>query len=173
MNEVINNILTRRSVRAFSDQPITRESMELLIEAGMYAPSGMNLQTWKFIGVLNQEKITELATVVGKAWDRPSLNFYSPTALIIISNEKESRFGKEDNAAALQNIFLAAHSLEIGSVWINQLNNGTSENPEVRAMLNTLGVPENHTVFGIAALGYLAGEAKGKVEKTGKYEIIE
>ncbi len=173
MNQVIENIFTRRSVRAFTSQPISKETIEVLIQAGMYAPSGMNRQTWEFIGVLNEEKIKELAAAIAQVWDRPTYDFYKPTALILITNEKESRFGREDNAGALQNIFLAAHSLGLGSVWINQLNNGSSEKAEIRAVLDKLGVPEDHTVFGIAALGYPADEPKGKVEKKATYRIIE
>ena len=173
MNEVINNILTRRSVRSFTDKKVSKEDIELLIKAGLSAPSGMNLQTWKFTGVLNSNKIKELADVVGKAWNREGYNFYDPTALIIISNEKDSRFGREDDAAALQNIFLAAHSIGIGSVWINQLNNENSDKEEIRKVLNTLDIPENHTIYGIAALGYQADEPKGMVNKIGTYTIIE
>ena len=58
-----------------------------------------------------------------------------------------------DCACAMQNIFLAAKSLGIGSCWINQLGQ-TCDDPDVRAFLMKLGVPENHRVYGCAALGY-------------------
>ena len=60
--------------------------------------------------------------------------------------------GMEDNACALENIFLAAHSFCIGSVWINQLRD-ICEEEEVRDILTDWGIPENHQVFGMAALG--------------------
>ncbi len=173
MNEVINNILTRRSIREFTDKPVSKEDIELLIKAGMYAPSGMNKQTWNFIGIINKAKIKELAAVVGKVTGRDNYNFYNPTALIIVSNENDSKWGVEDNSCALQNIFLAAHSMDIGSVWINQLSAGNCDAPELREMLESLGVPNNHAVYGIAALGYSANQPKGIVEKTGKFSIIE
>ena len=62
-------------------------------------------------------------------------------------------FGKEDNACAMENIFLAAHSLGVGSVWINQLN-GISDRLAVREVLTELSVPADHVVYGMAALGY-------------------
>ncbi len=173
MNEVINNILSRRSIRDFSDKPVSKEDIELLIKTGLYAPSGMNKQSWKFIGVINQDKIKELADAIGKALGRENYNFYNPAALIIISNERESVWGREDNACALQNIALAGHSMGIGSVWINQLNNGNCDNAEVRALLTSLGVPEDHVVYGVAALGYSTSKAKGIVEKTGEFVIVE
>ncbi len=173
MNEIIHNILSRRSVRKFTDQPITKDVMEELIKTGMYAPSGMNQQTWKFWGVLNKEKIKELATVMEKSLGREGYNLYEPAGLLIISNERESRWGKEDNACALQNIFLAAHSMGVGSVWINQLNEGACDIPEIRGVLDSLGVPKEHVVYGMAALGYPMKEPRGIIEKTGEYTIVE
>ncbi len=171
MNEVINNIMTRRSIRDFSDKPVAKEDMELLIKCALTAPSGANQQTWKMTGVLNADIIQELCEAIGKAWDRENYNMYAPTALIIPSNEKGSKWGRDDNSCALENIFLAGHSLGIGSVWINQLV-GYSDVPEIRAILTKLNIPENHEVYGIAALGYSKSEAIGEKEKTGQFEII-
>ncbi len=173
MNEIITNILSRRSVRDFSQKPILKTDLEILIKAGMYAPSGMNKQTWKFTGILNSACIKELAQAVGKVIGNEGYNFYSPTALIIVSNDKNSRWGKEDNSCALQNIFLAAHSKGIGSVWINQLNEGNCDKAEIRKVLDKLGVPKDHSVYGVAALGYSSSEPRGIVDKTGDYTIIE
>ncbi len=172
MNPVIEAILTRRSTRAFTDKPLTRDEMETLINAGRYAPSGMNRQTWHFTGILNQEKIHELATCISTVLDRKDYNFYNAPALILVSNEKEGRWSRDDNACALQNILLAAHSMGIASVWVNQLK-GICDDPRVRPLLTHMEIPENHEIYGLAALGYDAGEPKGMVEKTGAYTIIE
>ncbi len=173
MNDIINNILSRRSVKSFSDKAVSKEDIEVLIKTGLYAPSGMNMQTWNFIGVLNSDKIAELANAVGKALNRENYNFYKSTALIIISNEKDSIWGREDNACAMQNIMLAAHSMGIGSVWINQLNEGNCNISEIRKILDSIGVPESHSVYGIAALGYSDKEPRGIIDKKGQFSIIE
>lgn len=172
MNEVIQTIMTRRSIRSFNETQLTKEQLEVLIQAGLCAPSGMCKQTWKFFGVLNQEIINRLATTIEETLGRKGYNFYHAKALIITTNEANSTWCKEDNACALENIFLAAHSMGIGSVWINQLL-GQCEEPAIRAILEELGVPANHQVFGIAALGYDTNEPKGQVEKIGEYVIIE
>ena len=172
MNDVIQNILTRRSVRSFSERKPTKKDIELLIQAGLAAPSGMNRQTWTFTGILNPSIIKELADAIAKELGRDNYNFYNATALIIPSNITDSPWGQDDNACALENIFLAAHSLEIDSVWINQLC-GITDVPEIRAILNKLGIPTNHSVYGIAALGYSTNPPVGQVIKTGQYKIIE
>ena len=156
MNPIIENLLTRRSIRAFTDRPIAKQDLQTIATAAIYAPSGMNRQTWQFTVIDHAPTIEQLAKTVGKADNRgDDYNFYKPTAIIIATNHRESRHGCPDCSCALQNIFLAAHSLGIGSVWINQLN-ATCDMPEVRAELTKVGVPVDHVVYGMAALGYAA-----------------
>ena len=119
MNEVMNNILTRRSIRKFTDTPISREILDDLVQAAL----------------------------------RPGYDLYCPAAIIIPSNLRDSNWGKEDDACALENIFLAANSYGVGSVWINQLQN-ICDTPAIRDILNDFGVPANHVVYGMAALDY-------------------
>ena len=172
MNTVMENILTRRSVRAFQEKEIPTEVLEHILEAAKYAPSGMNRQTWQFTAIVNREKIQQLATVIEKELGREGYDMYKPEVLIITSNDIESRFSKEDNACALENIFLAAWSFGIGSVWINQLKD-ICDRPAVSSLLSEWGIPENHGVYGMAALGYPApGDVKMK-EKIGKVAIVK
>lgn len=172
MNDVIQNIFTRRSIRDFSDKKVSKKDVEMLIQTGLYAPSGMCKQTWNIIGVLNENIVNELAHLVESKLNRPKYNFYGAKTLIILSNDKDSPWGRDDNACAMQNIMLAAHSLDIGSVWINQLT-GNCEVPEIREVLTRIGVPENHVIYGLVALGYSKSEPKGTVEKIGKFSIVE
>lgn len=170
MNPVIENIFTRTSVRSFTEQEIPEETLRVIAEAGVHAPSGMNRQTWKFTVLTNKAKIAELAAAIGEVLGREGYNFYKPVALIIPSNDKfditkrETQLGRDDNACALQNIFLAAHSFGIGSVWINQLQ-GICGHEKIRKLLTGLGIPEEHEVFGMAALGYPNGETHAKPRK--------
>ena len=172
MNLVIKNLLTRRSVREFSDKHIDSSQLKEILETAIYAPSGMNMQTWQFTAVTDRNKIQALATVVGEKLGRTDYDFYNPAVLVIPSNERESRWGVEDNACALQNIFLAAHSMGIGSVWINQLRTICDE-PEIRAILKGWEIPDNHIVYGIAALGYPTKQMTSEINKTGVIKIVE
>ena len=153
MNEVMNNILTRRSIRKFTDTPISREILDDLVQAALHAPSGMGKQTGKFTVVTNKNAIKRLAEAIKTTLNRPGYDLYCPAAIIIPSNLRDSNWGKEDDACALENIFLAANSYGVGSVWINQLQN-ICDTPAIRDILNDFGVPANHVVYGMAALGY-------------------
>jgi len=172
MNQVIENILTRRSVRRFTEEKISRQDLELILKCAAYAPSGMNKQTWQFTAVTDRKKLDELAKVIGEELGRDGYNFYNADVLIIPSNIRDGYWSKEDNACALENIFLAAHSLGIGSVWINQLQQ-ISDKPEVRRLLAEWGIPEEHVVHGMAALGYAAAPPSQDVDKKGVIKIID
>ena len=172
MNADMEQLLTRRSVRAFEKRPIGREELEQIVKAALYAPSGRGLQTWQFTVVRDTGEIQKLANAIGKELDRDGYDMYCPMALIIPSNEKSSPFGKEDNACALENIFLAAHSFGIGSVWINQLQ-GICDAPAIRDVLDEFEIPADHVVYGMAALGYPAEAPNQQVVKTGKVRFID
>lgn len=172
MNTVIENLLTRRSVRAFEKKEIPADILNQILETAIYAPSGMGRQTWQFTAVTDREKIQKLAALVEKELGRDGYNMYEPEVIIIPSNERDSRFGIEDNACALENIFLAAHSFGIGSVWINQIRD-ICDLPSTRSLLTEWGVPKNHVVYGIAALGYAAPAPQKELHKIGKIVIVD
>ena len=153
MNETMKIIHTRRSIRKFSDEKVSEEILKDLVSAAMHAPSGMCRKTWQFTVVSNQEKISKLASTIAKVLGRDGYDMYKPTAIIIPSNKRDSVWGRDDNACALQNIFLAAWSFGVGSVWINQLSD-ICDNSEIRQLLDEMEIPEDHIVYGIAALGY-------------------
>ena len=170
MNETLKSLFERRSIRSFTDEQIPIEDLKLIAEAARLAPSARNSQKWKFTVVQNKELISELCAVIEKELNRDGYNMYCPNALIIATAETDYEYAKEDCACALENIFLAAHSLEIGSVWINQLL-GICDRESVRVVLTKLNIPSNHSAFGIAALGYAAGEAK-EINKIDCIEFI-
>lgn len=172
MNEVMKNLLTRRSVRKFSNQPLEKEIIGDIVKAALYAPSAMNRQTWKFTVVMNQEKIKELSEAIGNELGRTGYDMYQPTVLIIPSNHRDTVWGREDNACALENIFLAAHSYGVGSVWINQLQ-GICDRPKIRMVLDELGIPAEHVVYGMAAMGYPAETANEEKARIGEVAYVE
>ena len=171
MNELINFIKNRRTCRNFSEKEVSEADVKQILECALSAPTGMNLQTWSFVAIMNREKIQKLAKAVGKALNRENYNMYNPSVLILTTNDKESRFREVDNACAMENIYLACEALGLGCVWINQLKDCFDE-PEVRSILDELGVPKNHGVYGSAAIGYKTQETLPK-EIKGTYKIVK
>ena len=156
MNAIFDNILTRRSIRKFDkSKKIEQKDLEAIATAGTFAPTARNRQLTLFTVVSNEKLIEKLAKAVGEALDNPSYDFYKPTAIIITSAPRDSKFVKEDTSCALQNMFLYAHSIGVGTVWINQLV-VTCDNEKVRAVLNELNIPKDHICGGMASMGYPA-----------------
>ena len=115
----------------------------------------MNRQEWAFVVLESPDQVAHLAAVMAQALGNESYDMYKPTAAILVGHKKEALFGREDDGCALQTMFLAAESLGLGSVCINQLQ-GLCDNPAVRAELTSLGMPEDYEVHGICALGHIA-----------------
>jgi nitroreductase len=92
---------------------------------------------------------------------------------VITAYDKNSLVGNFDCSAALENIFLAAHSLNIGSCWVHVLAI-VGDDPKVRSVLTELGIPENYSIFATAALGFNGGqEPKTPPRKEGTVNIVK
>lgn len=157
MNEVLKNIKERRSIRAFTDKPVPKAELEQIVQAAVWAPTASNSQSFQFFVLTDVDKIQELAAVVGKAMGREGYNFYEPTAFILSAGDKNNANSYADCSCAQQNMMLAAHSLGIGSIWINQIKECCDE-PAVRAKLTEYGVPADYMIWGSVGLGYAVNE---------------
>ena len=172
MNEVIQALLNRRNCRAFTQDAVSESDVQTILKCALAAPSAMGRELWKFTAVMDRAKIQKLAKAVGKALDRgQDYNMYDPAVLIITSNDTETPFRREDNACAMENIYLASEALGLGCVWINQLLT-VADDAGVRAVLSELHVPENHGVYGCAAIGYPAKPYRREKAPKGQSEII-
>ncbi len=156
MNDSISNILSRRSVRVFRDERIPKEKLDMIIQCGYYAPSGHNMQTWRFTVVQDKNKIEEFKTLVSRVAKENKVYFYgfnNPDVLIIVSNDRRNRYAIQDSSCAAENMMLAANSYGIGSVWIQAVYSICDE-PDIRKMLSSFGIPEEHIVVSTIAMGY-------------------
>lgn len=117
--DILTLIKTRRSVRSFSNEPVSDETLRQLVEAGCWAPTGSNMQVWEFVVIRDSEKIKKLKSFA------PGL-FVSPPALIVVCTDRERAYKKGgemgrdfvclfDVAMAAQNIMLLAHSMGLGT----------------------------------------------------------
>ena len=169
MNDIIRNILTRRSIRKYRPDPVAKEILDQILQAGLYAPSARNKQPWHLTAVSGQAPLARLTAEVKAATlrannhyvamvsrDGYSVGYGAPTLVIVSGDPSDAPMAPYDCALVLGTMFLAAHSLGIGSCWINQLGI-VSDEPGFRAVLDTLGVPSGNTVYGCASLGYAEG----------------
>lgn len=156
---VLSAIMTRASVRQFTSQPIGADTLDLLVKAGMAAPTAMNLQPWAFIVVTEQAMLDSLAAV------HPYSNLQTATAAIIVCGDLDKAadgFGRDfwiqDCSAATENILLAAHAMGLGAVWC-----GVYPNPKVvPGVTRVLSIPERVIPLNIITMGHPAAEVQPK-----------
>ena len=171
MNAVIDALLTRVSVRKFTDQKIEDEKLKLIADCAKAAPSGKNRQARKFTIVHNREKIQEPAQAIAKVHNRSDYRIYDCDAILLISFAENDIYGQCDSSCAIENTYLAAEALGLGAVWINQLRDKCNE-PDIRKVLDSFHIPSNHVICGFVALGYPAEKPAPK-ERTEPVEFIQ
>lgn len=149
-NPVINNILSRKSVRAYTEQAVEREKIELLLKAAMAAPSAKNIQPWELVVVDDRALMERMADGLPYA----KMLDHAPVAIVVCGDEKASSMWVQDCCAATQNILLAAESLGLGAVW-------TAAYPyedRIGAVVSALGLPEGIVPLCVIPVGYPAQE---------------
>ncbi len=156
LNETVHTLLTRRSIRSFTDEKIEKDLLEIILQTGYHAPSGHNMQTWRFTVISNREEIDSLKEATRQASIEKNVHFYgweNPAVIVLVSNDCRNPDRCQDASCAEENMMLAAWSYGIGSVWLNPLMT-LRDNKHVKDILDRFGIPENHTIWSTVAMGY-------------------
>ncbi len=159
MNEVIEMMKTRRSIRKFKPEALPEEIIEQIAEAGTYAATGKNLQSPIIIAVTNKQlrdKISEMNRKIG-GWQEGFDPFYGAPAMLIVLADKNVPTAVYDGSLVMGNLMLAAHSLGVGSIWIHRAKE-EFESEEGKAILAELGITGDYVGIAHCALGYVDGE---------------
>lgn len=159
MNEVLQAIRDRRSIRHFKPDMPSRELIDQILEAGLYAPSGMNRQGVITIAVANpdaQKCIRDANRKIG-GWDESHDPFYGAPVYLIVLAEKGWRNAAYDGSLVMANLMLATHALGLGGIWINRAKE-EFEQPEFIQLLRDLGIEGEWEGVGHCAIGYIDGE---------------
>ena len=147
--ETLEAILTRRSVRDFTHDPVSQEKIDKLLKAGMQAPSAGNEQPWHFIVIDD----TDILHAVPEFHPYSKMLLDAPLAIQVCSDRKlENKRASwiQDCAAATQNILLAAHAMGLGAVWLGIFPNAE----RVSGMQNLLQIPKDIQPFALIAVGH-------------------
>jgi len=153
MNETLNTIFTRRSIRSYTGEAIDEETIKLLLKAGMYAPSAGNSQPWNFIVVHSKETMNKVMEI------HPYSKMLKDADVLIVvcasqNGKMQKMFFPQDLGACIENILLAANSLGIGSVWLGVY----PDDDRVCKLAQIFNTPNGIIPFGLISLGYPAEE---------------
>lgn len=174
MNEVLKTIKSRRSVRKYKEEQISQEALDLIIEAGIYAPTAHNEQPWHFTVIQNQEVLEDINEKIKEGMMKSEVEWiqrmaskddfkatYNAPTLVIISGRKDAMAWQADCAAAIQNMLIAAESLNIGSVWLGLLRFFFKQGGRA----SDLGIPEDYVPYYGVVLGYKLDEKERTAPK--------
>jgi nitroreductase len=162
--ELLEGIRTRRSIRAYTDQPITREQLREIIHAGTMAPSGMNNQPWRFVTIQSKEILEKLAQftryshIIGKA----------PACIAVFVDRTAMYHEVKDHqsmGACIENLLLASHGIGLGAVWLGEILKNAKEVREL------CGLSSDMELMAVVALGHPAGKG-GRADRRPVEEVL-
>jgi nitroreductase len=158
---MINAILARRSIRKYTDEPVSEEHITAMLEAAMSAPSGMNLKPWHFVVVSERERLDRLGATT-KSW---GMLKEAPLAVVVCGDPAISeKYWDQDSIAALENLLIAVSMLGLGGVWL-----GCHPNPErVGPVREILGIPEPVVPIAVLSIGHPAEEKEPRTQYDGE-----
>lgn len=159
MSDVLNKMKTRRSIRSYKQDPIPQDILDQIIEAGLYAASGMGKQSPIIIQVTDKKLRDEIVGVNRKVggWKEDFDPFYGAPAMLIVLANKEVPTYVYDGSLVMGNMMLAAHELGIGSCWIHRARE-EFEMEWGKEFLRSLGIQGDYEGIGHCALGYINGD---------------
>lgn len=174
MNAVIENMLKRRSVRAYEERQIKDDELNTILECALYAPTGGNLQNSRFLVIQDPMLLDELnVSIRDELRSRPIVEgemmakgirramtenyhfiFHAPTLITAVAPREHSN-SMANCCTGLENIQLAATALGLGACWSNQPH-WLTDVPEIRRIFERLGLREDEDIFGSVSVGYPA-----------------
>lgn len=159
MNDIIEVIKERRSIRRFKPEMPAKADLEQIVEAGLYAANGRGMQGAVVIAVTDKklrDRLSDDNRKIG-GWDEGFDPFYGAPAILVVLADKSVSTGIYDGSLVMGNLMLAAHSLGLGSIWIHRARE-EFEMPEYRKLLADLGIEGEWEGIGHCAVGYIDGD---------------
>lgn len=171
--DAIQAMLTRKSVKKYKPQPVEKELIDKIIEAGLNAPSGLNKQSPIILAVTNKELRDELSRL--NAGDDPFFRadpFYGAPCVLVVLADKSVPTRVYDGSLVMENMLLAAHALGLGACWIHRARE-TFERPEGKAILKKLGIEGEYEGIGNCIVGYADINPEKKPRKENRVYYID
>lgn len=167
MNQTLLTLKSRCSTKKYSDRQVPDDVLDAILDAGLYAPSGLNNQKVIMVAIRDQKTRDTLARLNTQIRGVSSDTFYGAPCVIVVLSDPERDTWVEDGSLVLGNLMNAATALGVGSCWIHRARE-TFDMPEGKALLRQWGLPETLRGIGNCILGYPAGEPAKKPRAEGR-----
>ena len=175
-NEVIENMMSRRSIRAYKDTPVGRDTLMKIMECAINAPNGQNKQSWEVRIVDNPELLGQMKEAMGQA--HPDMAFAKECfrgapVMVFIARDKSYDFSAYDCGLMAQNMMLSAWSLGVGSVCLGSPVRFLTDNEICKPLVDGLGFSEGYEFCLCVGLGYALEAPEAKPRDMGKIKFVE
>lgn len=168
--DALTCLKTRRSVRAYEERQVEEALLAQVLEAGMYAPTGMGRQSPKMVVVQDPATRDQLSRMNAAVMNGSGDPFYgAPTVIVVLADPAVGTW-REDGALVMGNLMNAAHAVGLGSCWIHRAYE-EFQSQEGKTLLKKWGVPENYVGVGHCILGYGQGEPRPPKERKADYVV--
>ena len=158
MNEPLTTLKTRRSIRRYRPEQVRPETLDTILEAGTYAPSGMGKQSAVMVVVQKPDTIALLSRLNAEIQGNPGTDpFYGAPTVVVVLGDGEKLNWLQDGSLVMGNLMTAAAALGLGSCWINRAME-LFDRPEGKELLKKWGLPETYRGVGNCILGYVEGD---------------
>ena len=157
MNEAMNNLMTRRSCRSYLPQQVEEETLQQILQAGLYAPSARNWQSAVRVVCRDAEEIALLSRLNAAVMGTDTDPFYGAPCVVVVLADPQYPCWLQDGSLVMGNLMNAAHACGVGSCWINRAME-VFDSEEGKLLLRKWGVPESFRGVGNCILGYEAAE---------------
>lgn len=167
MNDIIKALEERRSVRAYEDKPVPRELIEQVIEAGLWAPSGMGRQSPIIVAVTGRALRDRLSAANAAVMGGDGDPFYGAPVVLVVLAPRDVPTYVYDGALVMGNLMNAAHTLGLASCWIHRAKE-VFDQPEFKQLLADLGIEGDYEGIGNCILGWPAQDPEPKPRREGR-----
>ena len=159
MNEIINALKERRSCRKFLPEQVKKEQLDAILEAGTYAPTGMNRQAPVIVAIQDPGTVQLVSRLNAAVMGADTDPFYGAPTVLVVLADPNVRTYLHDGALVMGNLMNAAHAVGVDSCYIFRAKE-VFETEEGKALLRQWGIPENYVGIGNCILGYGAEGGK-------------
>jgi nitroreductase len=147
--DCIEALKTRRSVRAYTGEPVSREVIEDIIDCGRLAATAINIQPWEFVAVTEPAMLRAIAGVADFG------RFIAQAAVCVVVLCKDTKYYLEDGSNASQNILVAARAHGLGGCWV-----AGDKKPYAEKVARMVGAPEGYKLISLLSIGHPAEQPR-------------
>ena len=175
-NQVIETIMARRSIRKYQDRPVSRDTLNKIMECGINAPNGQNKQSWEVRIVDNADFMKEIDEAMAKS--HPDVEFAKgcmrdAPVMVFIARDPSYDFSAYDCGLMAENIMLSAWSMGVGSICLGSPVRFLTDNDTCKPILERLGFSEGYELCLCVGLGYADESPEAKPLDTGNVKFVD